>query len=158
MARGSNVMNRVRQRGTTALAWASFLIAMAGGALATATFVGSVVRFFLDLLPWSWLPPVLLLVAVVAIGLDLFLDGVPNQVAVYGALATPSIASAAPGKMGDKVTEWSGMVLDYIDGPLIEYVGNDSSTGLAIACVAGSLLMARRVVRKSGTPSTPRVV
>ena len=90
----------------------------------------------------------LLAAAVVGLAIDLFIDLVPNQVAIWSALTIPSIAASVPRRLGDEVSHWCGELLDLIDGWLHEWIA-DSSTGLAVACIAAALIMARRVVRKS---------
>lgn len=143
-----SAVKAVKQKGITALAWCAFAVAVAGGTLATETFVGKVLQDFLGLWPWKWIPPVLLAVAVVALGVDIFIDGVPNQTAIWSALTVPSIAASVTGKLGDEVSHWCGQLLSAIDGSLHTWI-TDSSTGLAVACIGGALVMARRVVRKS---------
>lgn len=149
MAKGFKAIKRVKQKGVSGLAWASFVIAVVGGALAAGMWIGDVIETVLKAIPIGWVPEVLLFAALVTIGLDLFLDGVPNWMAIVGAILTPSIATATFGKLGDKVGEWSAALLGWLGGPMEEWVGTDSATGLAIAAIIGSLLMARRVVRKS---------
>jgi hypothetical protein len=146
---GSKVAKKVQKRGITGLAWASAVVALVGGTLAVGTWMGDVLRFFLGLPPWDWFPPVLLVAAVIGIGVDIFIDLEPNQVAIAGFLLGPTIASATPGKLGAKITEGMKALLDWIDQPLAEWVGTDSSTGLAIACIVAAILMAKRVVRKT---------
>ncbi len=143
-------MKAIRAKGTTGLAWANLVIAIVGGAIAVDTWMGQVVAWTLaNLTPWAWLAPVLLFAAVIGVGLDLFLDGVPNQVAIAGALLAPSLAGATPGKLGSTITEWSGALLAWMSGPLQQWVGTSSSTGLAVGCIVAAILMARRVVKKS---------
>jgi hypothetical protein len=138
----------VQQKGIKGLAWCSFTIAVVGGTLATETFIGRFLQGFLHLWPWKWIPPVLLAVAVVALGIDIFIDWVPNQTAIWGALTIPTIAASVEAKLGDTVSGWCRDLLDLIDGWLHEWV-TESSTGLAIACILCALVMARRVVKKS---------
>jgi hypothetical protein len=138
----------VQQKGIKGLAWASFAIAVVGGTLATETWIGKLIQGFLGLWPWKWIPPVLLAAAVVALAVDIFIDLIPNQTAIWSALTIPSIAASVPRRLGDEVSHWCGELLNLIDGWLHEWIA-DSSTGLAIACIAASLIMARRVVKKS---------
>jgi hypothetical protein len=138
----------VQQKGIKALAWVSFVIAVAGGTLATETFLGKAVQGFLGLWPWKWIPPVLLAAGVVTLAVDIFIDLVPNQAAIWSALLLPSVAASVTGKLGTQVSHWCKALLDLIDGWLHAWI-TDSSTGLAVACIAASLIMARRVVRKS---------
>ena len=149
MAKGTkSAIRAVQQKGITGLAWASFIIAVVGGTLIPETFLGRILQGFLQLWPWKWIPPVLLAAAVVALAIDIFIDLVPNTAAVWSALTLPSIAASVTGRLGDEVSHWCGELLDAIDGWLHEWI-TDSSTGLAIACCAAALIMARRVMKKS---------
>lgn len=148
-AKGTKAAVRaVQQKGIKALAWTSFGIGVAGGTLATETFIGRLVQGFLELWPWKWIPPVLLAAAVVALAVDIFIDLIPNQAAIWSALLLPSIAASVTGRLGDEVSRGCRWLLNQIDGWLHTWV-TDSSTGLAIACIAATLIMARRVVKKS---------
>lgn len=138
----------VQQKGIKGLAWASFALAVVGGTLAPQMFLGKLIQGFLGLWPWPWIPPVLLAATVVAVGIDIFIDLTPNQAAIWSALTMPTIAASVKGKLGDTVSGWCQSLLDLIDGWLHTWI-TDSSTGLAIACIAASLIMARRVVKKS---------
>jgi hypothetical protein len=138
----------VQQKGIKALAWVNFAIAVAGGTLAAETFLGKVVQFVLGLFPWKWIPPVLLAAGVVTLTVDIFIDLLPNQAAIWSALLLPSVAASVTGKLGDEVSHWCRQLLNQIDGWLHAWI-TDSSTGLAVACCAAALIMARRVVRKS---------
>jgi hypothetical protein len=138
----------VQQKGIKGLAWASFVIAVVGGTLAPQMFLGKLIQGFLGLWPWPWIPPVLLAATIVAVGIDIFIDLTPNQAAIWSALTMPTIAASVKGKLGDTVSGWCQALLDEIDGWLHTWI-TDSSTGLAIACIAASLIMARRVVKKS---------
>ncbi len=146
----SKGMKAIRSKGVTGLAWVNLTIAVVGGAIAVDTWMGQTVAWALhNLTPWQWLAPVLLFAAVIGVGLDLFLDGVPNQVAIGGALLAPSLAGATPGELGWMITEWSGVLLAWLSAPLQQWVGTSSSTGLAVGCIVAAVLMARRVVGKS---------
>lgn len=148
MTKGAKAaIKAVQQKGIKGLAWCSFAIAVVGGTLATETFLGRFVQGFLGLWPWKWIPPVLLAAAVVALIVDIFIDLIPNQAAIWSALLLPSIAASVNGRLGDEVSRAGRWVLDQIDGWLHTWV-TDSSTGLAIACIAAALIMARRVVKK----------
>lgn len=148
MTKGAKAaIKAVQQKGIKGLAWCSFAIAVVGGTLATETFLGRFVQGFLGLWPWKWIPPVLLAAAVVALIVDIFIDLIPNQAAIWSALLLPSIAASVSGRLGDEVSRAGRWVLDQIDGWLHTWV-TDSSTGLAIACIAAALIMARRVVKK----------
>ena len=73
----------------------------------------------------------------------------PDQIALIGALLTPAVATAAAGKLGDKVGEGCGWLLEQGSRPLQDWVGTSSSTGLAVAAIVATYFMGRRVVKKS---------
>lgn len=149
MAKGTKAAVRAaQQKGITGLAWSSLVIAVIGGTLATETFLGNFVQGFLGLWPWPWIPPVLLAVGIVALAVDIFIDLVPNQAAIWSALLLPSVAASVPARLGAEVQKGCGWLLDQIDVWLHTWI-TDSSTGLAIACCGAALIMARRVVKKS---------
>jgi hypothetical protein len=138
----------VQQKGIKGLAWTSFVIAVVGGTLAPQMFLGKAIQGFLGLWPWPWIPPVLLAATIVAVAVDIFIDLTPNTAAIWSALTMPTIAASVKGKLGDTVSGWCQALLDEIDGWLHAWI-TDSSTGLAVACIAAALIMARRVVKKS---------
>ena len=148
----------VRQKGVSALAWASFGMAIVGGALAADMWIGKTIRTILKAIPWEWLPPVVLAAAVIAVAIDLFIDGVPNQVALGGALLAPAVATATPGKLGEKVAEGCGWLLAQISAPLEDWLGTGSATGLAVGAIVATYFMGRRVVKKAkGSKTTAEV-
>lgn len=149
----------VRKKGMTVLAWASFIVAIAGGALAADMWIGKAVGKFVHAFPLPWLAAVLLVVAFLGTVIDLCIDGEPNQLAIYAVILMPSFAAATGGGLARSVTSWSGSVLAWIDQDMSAWLGTASSTGLAVAAIASAILMSRRVVKKSkgrggsGTPT-----
>lgn len=136
-----------KQKGIKALAWISFILAVTGGAAVAGTFLGDWVSGLIGFFP-GWIGVVILAGAFTAMAIDLFVDGIPNQVALYTAMALPSVARAVPGKLGDTVTDLSRQLLSSVNGALGVWLGTSSAIGLAITCVVVSLLMARRVIAK----------
>lgn len=146
--RAKQAIRTAREKGTKGLAWCSFGIAIAGGALVSEMFLGDWIEWIVELAPWEWLPGVLLGSAVLAIVVDLLTDLIPNFAALISALLLPTLATTTDGKLGDKVEEIAEAVLGWINGTLVDWIGTTSATGLAFACIIGSLLMARRVMKK----------
>jgi hypothetical protein len=85
-----------KQKGIKALAWISFILAVTGGAAVAGTFLGDWVSGLIGFFP-GWIGVVILAGAFTAMAIDLFVDGIPNQVALYTAMALPSVARAVPG-------------------------------------------------------------
>lgn len=154
---GGGFQSKIRaaqSKGVFVLSWITFLIALVGGAFVAEIFVGDFIQTILEALPWAWLPPVLLIVLVLGTAVDLFLDLTPNQMAVTSALLAPAVATAVDGKLGDKVSEWSEAAQGWVNGALVEWTGETSAVGLAVACIVATFLMSRRVIRKSaGIPA-----
>jgi hypothetical protein len=143
----------IQDKGVRVLAWSSFGFAVAGGTFASGTFAGDAVRTVFDILPWEWVPVAGLVVAAGATAVDLFMDMIPNRPALYSAIAIPSLATAAPGKLGDTLAGGATSAMDWVNDGLAEWLGTQSAAGLSITCVAASLILARRVVKSHKTKS-----
>lgn len=141
----------IQDKGIKVLAWSSFGFAVVGGAAASGTFLGDAVRTTLDVLPWQWVPAAGLIVAAGATAVDLFMDLIPNRPALYSAIVIPSVATATPGRLGDSLTDGATGAMDWVDASLAEWVGTHSSAGIAVTCVAASLILARRTVKAGKT-------
>ncbi|MET9301799.1 hypothetical protein ABZX66_20995 [Micromonospora aurantiaca] len=150
MAKNKTIKN-IRQKGVKILAWLSFGIAFLGGAFGAETFVGDVIETVLEALPWKWLPVLLLIVAFVGSLIDAFIDGIPNWFAVISAIVGPSIATAVDGRFGDTISGWADSAQEWVNAALTEWTGEQSAVGLTLACIVASLLMARRVIKKSSS-------
>lgn len=139
-----------KRRGITALAWSNFAVGATGGALIAGSYAGKLIRGIFAAVPLSWLASVAVFVGVLSIAIDIFIDGTPNQVAIWGALAIPSVATASPGSLGNSITTATQTLLDVIGGWLAPVIGTGAGTGLAVAATAAALLMMRRVNAKAG--------
>lgn len=133
------------------LAWASFVIALADGAMLPATFVGDAVDTGLGWLPWGAIVPIIILVVGWgAVFLDTYLDLEPNQVAVIGALLLPSVAASLNGGLADWTEDVADKVLNAIDQWLFAAMPDGlGSQALAVTIAVAVVLMAQRVVKKS---------
>lgn len=136
-----------KEKGRKALAWISFGFAAVAGVAAAATFIGGLFAGLLGMFP-SWVAAVALAGAAIALGIDLFVDGEPNQVALYTVMALPTLARSAPGRFGDEVTQLGNSLLASVTGQLGLWLGVTSALGVAAACAVISFLMGRRVVAK----------
>lgn len=138
-----------REKGTRALAWISYGLAVIGGAALTATFVGDWISGLLGIFP-GWVAIVGFTAGFVVMVVDLLVDGIPNRLALYTAITLPSLARAVPGRLSDSVTDLSTSALTQVNQALGVWLGTSSALGLAFATVVASLLVARRVVAKGG--------
>lgn len=138
-----------REKGIQALAWISYGLAVAGGAAIAGTFLGGWISGLIGFLP-GWVATVAFVAGFIAMAVDLFVDGIPNRLAIWMGILLPSIARAVPGKLSDTVTHLSGALLSQINASLGVWLGVSSSLGMAAAAVVASLLVARRVVTKGG--------
>jgi hypothetical protein len=136
-----------KEKGRKILAWISFGFALVAGTASAATFLGTWTRGLLGAFP-TWVPALLLVAAVVAMAIDIFNDGEPNQMAVYCALALPSLARSASGQLSSNVTSLSAQLTGTVNGGLSAWLGVTSELAVAAICATISLLMARRVIRK----------
>ena len=151
--KGKAIRN-IQQRGVKTLAWLALAVASIGGAAAAGTFVGDWIDKLFAILPWQWVPILLLIVLVVATAIDLLIDLIPNQAAIYSVIAMPSVAAATPGGFGDTIGGWFNGLMGWVNSGLVQWLGTDSAVGLALACIVAAVLMARRVIRKSaGQPA-----
>ena len=137
-----------KEKGIKALAWISYGLAAIAGAAVVTTFLGGWISGLVGLFP-GWVAAVATAGLVVAMGIDLFIDGIPNQVALYSAMVIPSLARAVPGKLGDTVGALAQSLRDSVNSSLSTWLGVSSSISVAIGCAVVSLLMARRVIQKA---------
>lgn len=140
----------VRPKGIKVLAWTSSAAAVVGGPLVAGMFIGDVIDTVLTAIPWSWIPPVLLGVLVVMLVRDLVVDWEPNRQAIWSMLLMPSVARATPGKLGDRIGEWTGAALEMVAAPLREWLGTGSPIALALFVGAVAVLLAQRSIQAGG--------
>src|SRR6266508_6534517 len=95
----------------TGLAWASWVLAVIAGAALADTFVGGMVSGAIGWLP-AFIAIGVFLAGVVAMAVDLFVDSIPNRVAIGLAMVLPSIARAVPGQLSTEVRALSRQMLD----------------------------------------------
>ena len=137
-----------KEKGIKALAWISYGLAAIAGAAVVTTFLGGWISGLVGLFP-GWVAAVVTAGLVVAMAIDLFIDGIPNQVALYSAMVIPSLARAVPGRLGDTVGGLAQSLRDSVNSSLSTWLGVSSSISVAIGCAVVSLLMARRVIQKA---------
>lgn len=134
-------------KGARPLAWVSFGAALVGGSALAATFVGSWISGIVGLFP-DWIASALFGVGLIAMGIDLAIDRVPNRLAIWMAILLPSIARAVNGKLGAAVRDVAGQVSSSANAQIGAWLGNSSVVAIAAFGIAIALLVAKRVVRK----------
>jgi hypothetical protein len=156
MARGvptaianNKALRQTQDYGVYVLAWLSWFMSAAGGAGLAGTFVGGMIANALGWLP-AWVSALALFVGVVSMLLDMFLDMIPNRLALACAALLPSLARAVPGRLGDEVTHFAGIFRSHLDSWTADWLGPAPAIGLALFGIIGSQLMARRVIAKGG--------
>lgn len=144
----ANIKAQVRKRTMPIMAWVSFGSGGCGGMLATGMWIGEAVHAVLSPIPWPWLPAVATLGLLVVIVRDFLIDGEPNKIAVYGAIALPSLAASATGKLGDSIHTWTSVILDWVNSWGPQWLGTSSATALTLAFIVTAILLAQRAVKK----------
>ncbi|MFI6228652.1 hypothetical protein ACIBCR_15225 [Micromonospora echinospora] len=145
-----NFKSAIRPKGIKALAWTSFAAALVGGPLVAGMFVGDAIDTVLEAIPWGWIPPAVLFLLAVMFIRDLVIDWEPNRQAIWSLLLAPSVARATPGKLGDRIDEWTGAALDLVASPLRDWLGTGSPIALAVAVGGAALLLAQRSIKAGG--------
>jgi hypothetical protein len=136
-----------KEKGIRALAWVSFGLAVVAGAALTDTFVGGWISAVFAFAP-GWLATVTFVGVAVMTAVDLVVDGIPNQIALYAAMSLPSMAMGLPGRLAGTVTDLSQKAAAQTNDALGQWLGGTSSYVLAGACAVAALLVARRVIAK----------
>ncbi|TBL44226.1 hypothetical protein EYA84_01940 [Verrucosispora sp. SN26_14.1] len=136
-----------RSKGVKVLAWTSMGTALVGGPLVAGMFLGDAIDTVLEAIPWGWIPPVVLGVLVVLLLRDMLLDWEPNRMAIWSLLLIPSVARATPGRLGDRIDEWTGAALELVAEPLRVWLGTSSPIALALFVGATAILLAQRSVK-----------
>jgi len=147
------IIYTARQKGIKALAWISLLFAVLGGTAGAGMFLGQAVRGIFEVFTdtsWGKSIPVVLLVGLsIGLAVDLIVDMTPNQMAIWSAILIPSIASAAPGGFGGRITDWTTTLMSWFGDSLSDELGSGAPSVVALSCIVASLVMARRVITKS---------
>ncbi len=136
-----------KEKGVKALAWISFALAAVGGAAVAATFLGGWIANVVGIFP-DFIAVLLFAGLLVGLAVDLFNDGVPNQLALYAVMVLPSLARSVPGQVGDSVSEFSNQILAQVSSGARQWLGVSAAIGIAAVAIGVSLVMARRVVTK----------
>lgn len=141
-------VQKAQQTSIYILGWISLAFGFLGGAYMAETWMGDTLRWILGLIPWGPLPNVLLFVGAVAFVIDTINDLTPNQAALSFAILAPSVAIASEGGLASAVSSWTNALQAGVGGQVSGLVGNLGASGLAIICIAGSLMIGRRVLAK----------
>jgi hypothetical protein len=145
-------IQQVRQKGVTAMAWLSFLLAIVGGAALTATFVSSWAVAIVGWIPGhTYTHAIALIVLVVEVVLlirDIWMDGEPNHVALWVAITAPTVARMVSGKLAAKVSHLSHQLLEQLNPTLTGWLGTTAALAIAGATIAAAMVLAQRAVSR----------
>lgn len=157
MAKGTATkgLRNVHTKSIKGLAWASFVFAFAVGAMMPDTFLGNWIRKAIGWLPEDYGIEQIAVVVVLVIGwiaviLDVYVDIEPNQVAVYGAMLLPTVATALSGGFVDWIEDLSNWFLGLVDQML--FAANPNGIGPEVLTITAAIavgMTAQRVVKKS---------
>lgn len=139
----------MRGNGVTVLAWISEAAALVGGAALMTTFAGGWIAALVGLFP-GWVASAALGIGVLAGGLDMALDGIPNRLAIWMSILLPSMALAVGGKLGATVRDVAHSISAAANQEMGSWLGQKSTVAIAAFGITAALLMAKRVIRKGG--------
>lgn len=149
LGRTTAVITQTKDRSVTILGWMSLLIAGTGGAFAAPTWIGATIRWIVGLPPWPDTANVLLFIGLLAVVLDILVDGTPNHPAVIAFILAPSIGvAAADGKLAAWVQARGDQLEGSVGGTIADWLGDVSTSALALVCIATALILARRTLSK----------
>lgn len=128
------------------LAWVAFVFGgLAASPLLAATFVGGILDNILSIGP-NWMPPLAAFLICVGIAIDLIADGIPNRLALYGAMLIASVARSVDGKLGDNIESAANQLRDTVTPGLEEWMGTGSIVAMALALAGAGWLISRRTM------------
>lgn len=137
-----------RDRSIYILGWLSLFLAGTAGAYAAEAWIGDVIRWVLNVLPWDDAPNVLLIIGGAGIFIDLIRDLTPNRTSLTAFLLGPAIATAADGKLASRVSDWSNWLQDQVGGTVNEWAGSLGAFGVALVCGGVAWAIGLRVLAK----------
>lgn len=133
------------------LGWLALAMGIVAGAYAAGSWVGDVVRFIPELIPG--LIPLALFIGFIVFCIDIITDLVPNQGAVSAAFLGPILAASpdSTGRLGQRISDWSGALQGRIGGDITAWVGNISAGMLSLAIIGGAIVIGKRVLDKQSS-------
>ncbi len=144
-------VTKAQQTSIYILGWAAQALGIVAGAYAANSWPGHTIRWILNLMPGTWLIPLMLFIGAVVWAVDVLNDLTPNQAAVtYGFLA-PILAQGTDSTLAERIREWSSALQDGVGGQLASWVGNVSAGWLAVALMAVAVVIGRRVLQKQSS-------
>ncbi len=143
-------VQKAQQTSIYILGWAAQALSITAGAYAANAWPGTAVRWIFELMPGTWLIPVVLLVGFVIWAIDILNDLTPNQAAVTVGFVGPILAASddATGTLASRIRDWSETLQASVGGQVSGWVGNISAGWLAIALMAVAVVIGRRVLAK----------
>lgn len=143
-------VTKAQQASIYILGWAAQLLSITAGAYAANSWPGQTIRWILNLMPGTWLIPLMLIVGGVVWAIDIINDLTPNQAAITVGFLGPILAASddANGTLASRIRDWSESLENYVGGQVSSWVGDLSAGWMAIALMAVATVIARRVLQK----------
>lgn len=139
---------KAQQTSIYILGWVSLIIAIIGGAYIAEAWPGDLIRWTVNLVPWDPFVNVLLVIGFAAWAIDILNDLTPNQSALTFAAVGPSLAAGSSGTLASRISDWTNALQAGVGGTVSAWVGNVGAAALGIVCIAGAVLIGRRVLQK----------
>jgi hypothetical protein len=137
-------------KGKKALAWISFGFAVVAGAAFAVVGLGGFFDGLLGMFGLPWLPALLFAGVFIAMTVDLIVDAIPNQIAMWSAMLLPSLAQSVNGKLSQTVRDLCNQILSQVNAGLSSWFGVAGALGIGVVCAVAAYLMGRRVLAKGG--------
>lgn len=137
-------------KGKKALAWISFFLAIVAGAAFAVGGLGDLLNGLLNMFGVDWLAALVFMIALGSMLVDIIVDRIPNQVAMWMAMVVPALAQSVPGKLSETVQNLYDQILTQVQSGLSAWLGVASTWGIAIVSAVLAFLVGRRVLAKGG--------
>ncbi len=135
------------------LAWVAFIFGgLAASPLLAATFIGGIIDNLLSIGP-NWVPPLAAFLICVGIAIDLIADGIPNRLALYGAMLISSVGRSVNGKLGASIESGANQLRDQVSPGLEAWMGTGSIVAMALALAGAGWLISRRTMAAKASPA-----
>lgn len=125
-----------------ALPWISYGAGMVGGSALMMTWAGGILGTLVGLVPA--LANILVILGLVAMGIDIAVDQTPNRLAMWVAILVPSLALGMGGKVGQHVNDFATSIANEMSQRTSDWFGTGAMWVLASLGISIALLVQRR--------------